>query len=106
MPGWTEVPADDAGEAALFEFANTYNGYGVHGPQLGPLTERVKAAWERDGTLPDDLDDLRGCLFLTARAHRHAGRWGAFDRDEFVRALVRRIRVVSGGSVPGGRFDG
>lgn len=50
--------------------------------------------------LPDNLPLLRSCLFYEVRAHRHGADTVPFDSNEFVRALVSRIREVSRGSVP------
>lgn len=97
------VPADDAGEMAFITFAHYYNGYDLHGGpvELGRVNEPVAQAWHRAGELPDDLNLLRACLFLQVRAHRHGGAFGPpFDELPYVRALVGRIRELSGGSVP------
>ncbi|MFE3759491.1 DUF262 domain-containing protein [Nocardia tengchongensis] len=99
---WCVVPADDAGEQAFIEFAHTYNGFdGYGGPeQLGELVRGVREAHGRTRALPDNLPLLRSCLFYEVRAHRHGGDAVPFDSNEFVRALISRIREVSRGSVP------
>ena len=102
MSEQVRVPDDGAGESAVFAFAGTYDGYARHGdvPTLGELSRRVQEHWQRTGELDGDVDVLRACLFFQARAHRHGGRYGRFDTEPFVAALVARIRTLSGGTVP------
>ncbi|MFF2555517.1 hypothetical protein ACFVUS_31235 [Nocardia sp. NPDC058058] len=96
------VPPDDGDEQAFIEFAHSYNGYVTfgEGPEgLAAAVRRVWVAWDGTGELPNDLDLLRGCLFLQVRSHRHRGDEELFNELAFVRALVGRIREVSGGRV-------
>jgi hypothetical protein len=96
------VPDDGAGSLAFSEFALTYHGYELHGdPGLGELVLPLLQRWELSGELSEDVNVLRACLFFAQRAdHWNGGLGGPFDRQPFVAALVRRIRGLSGGSVP------
>ncbi|MEU4624986.1 hypothetical protein AB0G04_34065 [Actinoplanes sp. NPDC023801] len=96
---WVRVPAADAGEQEIIEFAHTYDGYGLHTGQPG-LAQRVHDEWERTGDPGDDLDVLRACLFFEVRAHRHSGGRGRFAQQPFAAALLARIRVLAGPTVP------
>ncbi|WP_157978985.1 MULTISPECIES: hypothetical protein [Nocardia] len=96
------VPPEDGDERAFVEFAHTYNGYEAFGgspESLASATRKVRIAWDEIGELPNDLDLLRGCLFLEVRGHRHRGDAEPFNELAFVRALVGRIREFSGGRV-------
>ncbi|MEV0895333.1 hypothetical protein [Actinoplanes sp. NPDC049802] len=102
MDEFVTVPGDDAEENSVVRFAHTYDGYRLHRglESLADLTQRVHEIWQRTGELGDDVDVLRGCLFYEVRAHRHSGGYGRFSEQPFTIALVRRIRTLSGGSVP------
>ncbi|MEV6073434.1 hypothetical protein AB0L82_43390 [Nocardia sp. NPDC052001] len=95
------VPPDDGDEQQFIEFAHTYNGYVIFGnaEDLAAAVRTVRVAWDETGELPSDPDLLRGSLFLEVRSHRHRGDEEPFNELAFVRALVGRIREVSGGSV-------
>lgn len=96
------VPPDNGDEQAFAKFAHTYSGYVTFGDRpedLAPAVRKVWVAWDETGELPNDLDLLRGCLFLQVRGHRHRGDEEPFNELAFVRALVGRIREISGGSV-------
>jgi hypothetical protein len=96
------VPAEGAGSDEFFRFAHTYNGYELHGgpSDLATMARSVQDHWHSTGELGVDVDVLRACLFYEARAYRHGGGFGRFERQAFVVALVARIRSVSGGHVP------
>lgn len=95
------VPPDGADDRVVIRFAHSYDGYAVHGnvEELGSVVRPVHERWKPSGELPGDLALLRACLFFAVRAHRFTGTVEAFTDDPFVMALVRQIRVVSGGSV-------
>jgi hypothetical protein len=95
------VPPDDAAEGVVMRFAHSYDGYAAHGtvPELGKVVRPVHEHWKPTGELPDDLDLLRACLFFAVRAHRFTGASEPFTADPFVMALLRGIRMISGGSV-------
>jgi hypothetical protein len=63
------LPGPDARWEEIERFALTFDGYARIGPRLGELAKKHFD----DGTLPDSLDELRGCLFLHQRSWRHVG---------------------------------
>lgn len=63
-----QVPPPGASWDAIQAFALTFDGYAAFGNKLGELAQRHRAA----GTVPTDLEELRGCLFYEQRAWRHA----------------------------------
>ncbi|WP_194818827.1 ribosome recycling factor [Nocardia sp. XZ_19_385] len=96
--GLHPVPPDDAPDWDLLRFANTYDGYAAFDDnliELGRAVQQTRQSWDRAGELPNDLDLLRTCLFLEAKAHRRRG----LNGQPFIRALVARIRDVSDGMV-------
>ncbi|BCL15122.1 hypothetical protein [Micromonospora sagamiensis] len=102
MDEQVRVPDEGADGGEFFRFAHTYNGYELHGgpTDLAPTVRSVQERWHRTGELGEDVDVLRACLFFEARAYRHGGGFGRFERQDFVLALVARIRALSGGHVP------
>jgi hypothetical protein len=96
------VPDDGAGSHEFIEFAQTYNGYALHGDngELPRLVLPLRQQWERTGELSEDVDVLRACLFFEQRSHYGNGGYRPFDKEPFVAALVTHIRRLSGGSVP------
>ncbi len=95
------VPPESADDAVVIRFAHSYDGYAAYGtvPELGAVVRPVHDHWKPTGKLPADLALLRACLFFAVRAHRFTGDPEPFTADTFVRALMIRIREVSGGSV-------
>jgi hypothetical protein len=96
------VPDDGADPDEFIRFAQTYNGYALHGDdgELTRLTLPLRQRWERTGELSADVDVLRACLFFEQRSHDGNGGRRPFDKEPFVAALVTHIRRLSGGSVP------
>ncbi|GGM42169.1 hypothetical protein ACFFX1_12220 [Dactylosporangium sucinum] len=92
------VPGPGAGIEEISAFAHSYDGYALHGQHPAPT---ARDTWNKDGTLGDDVDVLRACLFFEARANRFGGGFGRFERDPYILALVARIRDLSGGFVAG-----
>jgi hypothetical protein len=108
------VPSPAAKWRAISEFAVTINGYeepafeGVGG--VGTIANAVHAEWQRTRSIPDDLMELRGCLFFE---QRRAGKYTDFDPwvewdspnpscgdwIEYIQALVEKISLLSGGTV-------
>ncbi len=100
------VPPEDApwwpdGSA----FALTFNAYDRLGSfdSVAKLANDTAAGFAANGALPPDIDELRACLFFEQRRYRH------FDSDpyersksrEYLKALIRRIRELSGGTLQG-----
>ncbi len=88
------VPARGASEEELIEFALSFDGYEYWGEESFDRWGQLQATYRDGGPLPDTLEDLRACLFLEQRAHRHGGR-GDFG-DDFFRILARLKELVSG----------
>lgn len=101
-PEWHKVLTEEIVPAAdapwypdIVEFAVTFNGYealGGTGP-IGSLANSVVSEWRSSGRLPDNLVELRSCLFFEQRRYRHFGE----DPDEadmpYMRALIEGIRA-------------
>lgn len=83
-----QVPAPDAPWDAIEPFALTFDGYAKLGPRLGDLANGHLEA----GTVPDDLDELRGCLFFEQRRWRHFGERPDARTMAHVRRLLDAIR--------------
>ena len=101
---YIDVPGPDAHWwTEINEFALTYNAYdrGSGFDTVAGSDQRVRQAWDLDATLPDDLDACRSTLFFEQRRFRHLDAQPTGDDDRFVRALLRQIRELSGGQVPG-----
>ena len=89
------------------EFALSYDGY-AYWEDLPELASRVLQGWTRDRTLPDSLDELRGCLFYERRRWHHFGQDPAGRSAAYIWALADAIAEVVGDeddSVGGGLVD-
>ena len=78
------IPPADAGWKAIEPFALTLNGYEAIGQRLGDLAE----GHARAGTLPEDLTELRGCLFFEQR------RWRQFDEPPHGKPMEHILRLL------------
>ena len=86
------------------EFALTYNGYDRHGEEAKKIGQKVYNAYNNTGNLPEDINILRCCLFFEQRRIRWNEPGDLLARTEYrnyVEALLRQIREISGGFVPG-----
>ena len=74
------------------EFALTFDGYQALGKRIGDLANAAKNKWSENVVLPQDLIELRLCLFFEERRYRHFG----WDPDEdammYIRAFIEAIR--------------
>jgi hypothetical protein len=101
---YIEVPGPDARWwTEINEFALTYNAYDRNGglDVVSSISDWVRQAWDRDATLPNDLDVCRTTLFFEQRRFRHLDAEPIGDDDRFVRAILGQIRDLSGGRIPG-----
>ena len=101
---YIEVPGPDARWwTEINEFALTYNAYNRQGDFdfVASIEERVRQAWDHDATLPNDLETCRTVLFFDQRRFRHLDAEPEGNDDRFVRAILGRIRDLSGGRVLG-----
>ena len=100
------VPPEDAPWWGVVDgFALSFNAYDRMGGMdpVAALANSVEQGFKVDGALPEDVDSLRACLFFEQR------RWRHFDHDpydnemvhSYLTALLRKIRQVSGGTIPG-----
>ena len=99
------VPADSASLLNIWRFALSYRGYERHGGIDGTaeIAQEVRRRWSVDAALPDDLATARAALFFEQRSYRFSGdepEPGDED-DVYIRALVRVIHQLSGGTVLG-----
>ncbi|MDP1825356.1 MAG: hypothetical protein Q8L48_19015 [Archangium sp.] len=91
-----QVPGPQASWQEIEHFALTFDGYQRIGQRLGALAEQHRAA----GTLPHELDELRGCLFLEQRRWRHFQSVPDEKAMQHIRALVEEIRRQLMGMTP------
>jgi ADP-ribosyl-[dinitrogen reductase] hydrolase len=69
-----DVPSPGADWEEITAFSATFDGYAHFGDRWGQRFNEVRARFEATGDLPDDVDDLRACLFLEFRRDRFT--WG------------------------------
>lgn len=96
------VPGPDASLADVMLFATTtYFGYDRHGGvnALGDIANSSLASWRESGGLPASESLIRGVLFFEARRWHHFGRLPDEEAEQYIRALVEKLRVVTGGKV-------
>lgn len=78
-----EVPSLRAEFDDVIAFAYTYDGYARYGLEgCGELANATLTRFLADRALPDDLDELRACLFFEAR------RWIVLEREPDTRARL------------------
>ncbi len=58
------------GGEELIRFAMSFDGYEQFGDHWGEILAARREEWQEAGTLPRDVDALRGLLFLTFRQER------------------------------------
>lgn len=78
------IPPANAVWKELEQFALTLNGYEAIGQRLGDLANEHARA----GTLPEDLTELRGCLFFEQR------RWRQFDAPPEGKPMEHILRLL------------
>ena len=99
-----EVPGPDAlWWTEINEFALTYNAYSRSGDfdSVARIDREVRQTWNRNATLPDEIERCRTVLFFEQRRFRHLDAEPKGENDRFVRAVLNQIRDLSGGRVPG-----
>ena len=102
------VPASDAPWfPILCDFALSFDGYAAFGDsdRLGDLANAASERWHQKGELPDNLAELRACLFFEQRRQRWLDQApGEFPAEgswlAYVRALVDAIRLSAGAPPP------
>lgn len=88
-----EVPATDAEWPEVATFALTFDGYAALGKSCGDLANDVRRRWDAARELPDDLSQLRGCLFFEQRRFRHFDSSPTGEDRTYIGALLDAIRA-------------
>lgn len=89
------LPRSGADWAEIIGFAHTLNGHEYWGSfeKYGEIANKILEENKASGKLPNNLTNLRTCLFFEARRWRHFG----YDPDEeamrYIRALIEAIRA-------------
>jgi hypothetical protein len=101
------VPGEDADWYEVWEFALTYNAYERHRGSSGAaaIGNGAAARWRERGVLPRQLPIARAALFFEQRRYHHFGHVPDGEDARYVRALLRHIRKLSGGSIAGPADD-
>jgi hypothetical protein len=90
----TEIPRRVDSWDTVSDFALSYDGY-EYWDDLPELARRVLQRWTRSRTLPDTLDELRGCLFYEQRRWHHFGEDPSGRSAEYMRAVIDAIRALA-----------
>lgn len=85
----SDLPPRGASWDDVQMFALTFDGYSAFGNKLGELASSHRKA----GTVPEDLSELRGILFLEQRSWRHAMSRPDDAGLRFIWSLIDAIRV-------------
>ncbi len=96
------VPASDASLSDVMQFATfTYFGYDRHGgvEGLGALANSSLEQWRQTRSLPSSVQLIRASLFFESRRWHHYGYPPDEEAEAYMRALVEKLRDLSGGSV-------
>jgi hypothetical protein len=89
-----DVPRRGESWEAVSDFALSYDGY-AHWDDLSTLAGRVLQQWTRRRSLPDTLDELRGCLFYEQRRWHHFGEEPTGRSAEYMWATVDAIGALA-----------
>ena len=98
-----QVPPAGAPWSEIAQFALTFNGYARLGGHrnVSQLAGNALGIWYQEGTLPTDVDELRGIVFFEQRTWNHNQIEPVGKDREFVDAVLEELRFQSGGSVEG-----
>ena len=100
------VPSEDAPWFPdVNEFALTFNAYQRVG-DFGTVAEMANTAesvFFEHGGISENLETLRSCLFFEQRRYRHSDSdpYRTPKSRSYLKALLGKIRELSGGAVPG-----
>lgn len=94
----SDIPAPDAREDEIFQFAATFNGYEANPGEskCADLANRAARTYEETNAVPDSLHELRTCLFFEYRRNHHTGGSLSPKEREYLRALVIAVRARLG----------
>jgi hypothetical protein len=84
------IPRRGATWDVVGEFALSYDGY-AYWDDLIDLANNTMRFWTRDRSLPEGIDELRGCLFYEQRRWHHRGDEPRGRSADYVWALVDAI---------------
>jgi hypothetical protein len=90
----TAVPQRGESWDAVSDFALSYDGY-AYWDDLATLAGSVLQRWTRRRSLPDTLDELRGCLFYEQRRWHHFGEEPSGRSAEYMWAMVNAIGALA-----------
>ena len=70
---------------------------------MAKASDRCSSRFQREGTLPDDLDAVRATLLMEQRGWRDqmTSPYDVPEAKAYIQALVEKIRELSGGTLPG-----
>ena len=88
------VPQRGESWEAVSDFALSYDGY-AYWDDLSTLAGGVLQRWTRRRSLPDTLDELRGCLFYEQRRWHHFGEVPTGRSAEYMWAMVAAIGALA-----------
>jgi hypothetical protein len=91
------LPAPEDDQMVWIRFALTFDGYAEKGTreECAAFANAVRESWERSGTLPGGLSDLRAALYYEQRRWRWSDEAPFTDREwRYWRSLVDAIRHV------------
>ncbi|MDQ8045039.1 MAG: hypothetical protein REI11_10565 [Patulibacter sp.] len=74
----------------LARFSMTFDGYEFYGEHSTAVLVARREEWEREGTLPRDVDAVRGLLFLAFRHERFVELDDGFTITDAVGEVVHR----------------
>ena len=77
-----------------YVFAHEFDGYEAFPDDLAERASRVAADWCESGSLPDDLDLLRACLFFEARSSRFMSGYPDEAAMKYIDPLVAKIKAL------------
>ena len=97
------LPHPGASWGEISGFAHTLNGYERWGSfeKCSEIANEILEEYKTSGDLPNNLTNLRTCLFFEARRWRHYGYEPDEEAMHYIRALLEAIRAC----VQSGNFD-
>ena len=95
----SDIPRHATSWDVVGEFALTYDGY-AYWDDLSDLANNTVRFWTRNLTLPQGIDELRGCLFYEQRRWHHRGDEPRGRSSDYVWALVDAIGALVAEATP------
>jgi hypothetical protein len=85
----SEIPDEEI--LNLFRKVSRFNGYEVFGDKLAELSSEIATEWEKNGSLPEELEKLQGALFFESRRARFTDSYPKGRELNYIKALARAI---------------